>query len=299
MAKLATFPKAWLDALVVDGSMSLSQWITLSHQFDLDGLEFYAGFLDLRDARRWRDYRREVEDQGRCISMLCCSPDFIQRDARRWQEQVDLQKRWVDMTAELGGQYCRVLSGQRQPEVSRSDGMRLASEGIRACLPHAESRGVTLIIENHYKDNYWQYPEFAQHMDVFVELVAAIPAAPWFGVNFDPSNCIICGDDPIALLDAVKHRLATMHASDRYFEGGTQADLARRDLDPVTGYAPYLRHGVIGQGLNDYDRIFSILRSVGFDGWISIEDGTDPTTSVADIHKSIVFLRQKMREHGL
>jgi sugar phosphate isomerase/epimerase len=31
---------------------------------------------------------------------------------------------------------------------------------------------------------------------------------------------------------------------------------------------PQFQHGVIGQGLNDYDRIFSILHGVNFRGWI-------------------------------
>jgi len=38
------------------------------------------------------------------------------------------------------------------------------------------------------------------------------------------------------------------------------------EAHPQAGYAPILRHGVIGRGLNDYDRIFSILKSAGFNG---------------------------------
>ena len=39
---------------------------------------------------------------------------------------------------------------------------------IEDLLPFAEQHGVVLTMENHYKDNYWQYPEFAQKMDVFI-----------------------------------------------------------------------------------------------------------------------------------
>jgi sugar phosphate isomerase/epimerase len=90
-----------------------------------------------------------------------------------------------------------------------------------------------------------------------------------------------------------------MHASDRYFQGGDLDDLRKLEANPATGYATILQHGVIGQGLNDYDRIFGILREAGFAGWISIEDGMDPQTGAADIAASAVFLRRKMREHGL
>ena len=231
MPKLAVFPKAWMDPLCVDGSMSLDEWIDLAATLPVDGLEFYAGFLDLRDETRWPEYRRRTEDHGLSIPMMCCSPDFTHPDGTFRQQQIDAEKRFIDMTADLGGQYCRVLSGQRRPELSRDEGVRLAAECIEACLPHAADRGVTLVIENHYKDNYWQYPEFAQRMDVFCQLVEAIDS-PQFGVNYDPSNTLLAGEDPLELLDRVKHRVVTMHASDRYLAEGTLDDL-RREEDSV------------------------------------------------------------------
>jgi sugar phosphate isomerase/epimerase len=175
--------------------------------------------------------------------------------------------------------------------------VRIAAECITALLPDAEQHGITLILENHYKDGFWQFPEFAQRRDVFLQLLDAIPVSPWFGVNYDPSNAIIAGDDPLELLEAVKHRVVSMHASDRFFEGGTAEDLRR--LGGHTGYASILKHGVIGRGLNDYDAIFSKLASVGFQGWISIEDGDDPRVGMEHLRLSAEFLRAKMRAHGL
>ena len=99
------------------------------------------------------------------------------------------------------------------------------------------------MIENHYKDNYWQHPEFAQQMDVFCRLVDQIESDN-FGVNYDPSNALLAGEDPLELLERVKDRVVTMHASDRYLTEGTIEDL-RREEDSV-GYAERLSHGVIG-----------------------------------------------------
>ncbi|MEM7393864.1 MAG: sugar phosphate isomerase/epimerase, partial [Verrucomicrobiota bacterium] len=64
MPKLAAFPKAWMDPLCVSGEMSLADWIVLSGSLDLDGLEFYAGFLDLKEPAGWTGSRQQVEDQG-------------------------------------------------------------------------------------------------------------------------------------------------------------------------------------------------------------------------------------------
>jgi sugar phosphate isomerase/epimerase len=289
MPKLAAFPKAWMQGLCKDGSLRLERWIEMAGELDVDGLEFYSGFLDLREASAWRRYRRLVEDRGLTIPMLCCSPDFTHKDAELRRLEVEKEKRWIDMAVALGCLTCRVLSGQRRPELTRDEGIRLAAESIEACLPHAAAAGITLVIENHYKDDFWQYPEFAQKMDVFCDLVARIDS-PHFGVNYDPSNTLLAGEDPLELLHRVRHRVVTMHASDRHLAFGTLEELRREESS--VGYARRLRHGEIGKGMNDYDAIFAELRAAGFDGWISIEDGVE---GMDQLRRSAAFLREKMR----
>lgn len=297
---LAAFPKCYLDELSTLHTMTVEQWVTqAADQLDVDGLEFYWGFTPHEDPSALQQIRALVESRGLTIPMMCYSSDFTQADADARAAQIAQQKRAIEVTAALGGKYCRVLSGQRRPDVSRADGIRWTAESILSLLPHAEKFGVVLILENHYKDGSWQYPEFAQKRDIFLELLASIPESPWFGVNFDPSNSIIAGEDPLALLEAVKRRVVTMHASDRYFEGGTAEDLRKQEADPHTGYSSILKHGIIGRGLNDYDKIFSVLKSVGFQGWVSIEDGQDPSVGMENLRLSAEFLRQKMAEHGL
>ena len=114
-----------------------------------------------------------------------------------------------------------------------------------------------------------------------------------FGVNYDPSNAYIAGDDPLELLRRVSDRVVTMHASDRFLIEGTLEDL-RREEGGSAGYAKRLRHGEIGKGLNDYDAIFTELRSKGFTGWISIEDGVD---GIDQLERSVRFLKEKIAAH--
>ena len=292
MPKLAVFPKAFLDDLCVTGTMTIRQWIELASTLEVEGLEFYAGFLELENRAARVESRKIAAGAGMSIPMLCCSPDFTHPDPDFRRDQVEKEKGWIEMTRDLGGAYCRVLSGQRRPEVSREEGISFAAGCIEACLEFADSCGVTLVIENHYKDNYWRYPEFAQHTDVFCDLVARIDS-PRFGVNYDPSNTILAGEDPIELLERVKARVLTMHASDRYLTSGTLEDLRQEEMDSL-GYAERLSHGTIGRGLNDYDRIFSILSGVGFDSWISIEDGVD---GMEQLHESVAFLKEKIARH--
>jgi len=70
-------------------------------------------------------------------------------------------------------------------------------------------------------------------------------------------------------------------------------DDLRKEEDSV-GYAKRLRHGEIGKGLNDYDAIFTELKSVGFNGWISMTDGVN---GFDELDRSAKFLRAKMKQH--
>ena len=288
--RLAAFPKCFMDALCVHHTMTLFEWIELAATLGLDGLEFYSGFL--RDDQAFLDEVKDALESHRlAMPMLCCSPDFTQTDPVLLQAEVEREKRMIELTAFFGGRFCRVLSGQRRPGLERKDGVTQVVRVIKGLLPFAEKHGIVLTIENHYKDNYWEYPEFAQKMDVFTEIVDQIES-PWFGVNFDPSNALLAGEEPLVLLDRVKERVVTMHASDRFLKSGTIEDLRREENS--AGYASHLAHGVIGRGLNDYDKIFTVLRSVGFHSWISIEDGVN---GMDELRESASFLRAKLDLH--
>ncbi|MEP7324097.1 MAG: sugar phosphate isomerase/epimerase family protein [Saprospiraceae bacterium] len=292
MPKLAVFPKAFMQALCKDGTMKVSEWIELAAALDIDGMEWYAGFIEMQDKNNWIKFRHQVESHGKVIPMMCCSPDFTHPDKSFRSNEIDKQKVWIDMTYALGGSFCRVLSGQRRPELTDEQGIELAADCIEACIPYAKDHGITLILENHYKDDFWTYPEFAQKMNVFCKLVDKIHHSN-FGINYDPSNTYLAGEDPLDLLYKISNRVVTMHASDRYLKSGTIEDL-KNEEGGALGYAKRLSHGEIGKGLNDYDAIFTELKRVGFNGWVSIEDGVD---GMDQLERSVLYVRNKLKQY--
>ncbi len=288
--KIAVFPKCYMDQLCVQHTMTLGEWIEIAATLEVDGVEFYSGFIEDNEGFL-KDAKASLERHLLQMPMLCCSPDFTQTDPDRLQEEIDREIRMIEITASFGGRFCRVLSGQRRPDLATEAGIAQVVRVIKSLLPVAERYGVVLTMENHYKDNYWQYPEFAQKMDIFTAIISQIDS-PWFGVNYDPSNTLLAGEDPLELLERVKYRVASMHASDRYLKTGTLEDL--RLEENSAGYAARLAHGVIGRGLNDYDRILSTLNSVKFSSWISIEDGMN---GIEDLRESVRFLKTKIDQH--
>ncbi|MFM8271881.1 MAG: sugar phosphate isomerase/epimerase family protein [Gemmata sp.] len=276
-------------------TMTVFEWIEQARALDCDGLEMYEGFFTSLDPGYLDAVGAAIRATGRAMPMLCCSPDFTNpsRDARK--RAVDKEIEMVKVAHRLGGPgtVCRVLSGQRYPEVAREQGLEWCVECIRQVLPAARELDIVLGLENHYKDGFWKYPEFAQKADVFLALVSAIEDRTHFGVQYDPSNATVAGDDPIELLRAVAPRVVSMHASDRYLAAGaTLADL--RAADGSIGYFDKLRHGVTGKGLNDFDAIFRILAANNYRGWVSIEDGMN---GMGEMAESLAFLRRKSAEH--
>jgi sugar phosphate isomerase/epimerase len=288
--KIAVFPKCYMDELCVHHTMTLGEWIEIAATLEVDGVEFYSGFIE--DSEAFLEEAKAFLERHRLqMPMLCCSPDFTQTDPDLLQKEIDREIRMIEITASFGGRFCRVLSGQRRPELPTEVGISQVVRVIKSLLPVAEQYGVVLTMENHYKDNYWQHPEFAQKMEIFTAIISQIDS-PWFGVNYDPSNALLAGEDPLELLERVKYLVASMHASDRYLKTGTLDDLRREENS--AGYAARLAHGVIGRGLNDYDRIFSTLNSVRFSSWISIEDGMN---GMEDLRESVRFLKTKTDLH--
>jgi sugar phosphate isomerase/epimerase len=286
--KISAFPKCYLEEISQKKSMSVFDWIEMAKSLPADGLEMYEGFLWETTDNYLAELRGALTDANFAMPMLCCSPDFTHPSPENRRKAIDYQMKMISVAAKLGGPgtVCRVLSGQRWPEVSLEAGLEYASSAIRECLPIAESLGVILGIENHYKDGFWIYPEFAQKKNVFLQLLERIPLSPFFGVQYDPSNAVVAGDDPIELLDAVLPRVVSMHASDRYLApGASLQDLASADGN--VGYSQVLLHGVTGKGLNDYPAIFERLASINYSGWISIEDGMN---GMDEMKESLLYL---------
>jgi sugar phosphate isomerase/epimerase len=293
--KIAAFPKCYLEQIAGHRSMSIFEWIEMARSLDADGLEMYEGFFTSLDDGYIDSVGEAIRSAGFAMPMLCCSPDFTQPDPAARQRAVEHEAEMMRITRRLGGPrcVCRVLSGQRRPEVRTEAGIEWVVQCIQQLIPVAREYDVVLGMENHYKDGFWKFPEFAQQKEVFMKILEAITDRNDFGVQYDPSNAIVAGDDPIDWLVAVQDRVVSMHASDRWLSDGARIEDLRQS-DGTLGYSPKLKHGVVGKGLNDYPAIFRLLAKNQYSGWISIEDGMNGMEEMAE---SLTFLRRMVDRH--
>jgi sugar phosphate isomerase/epimerase len=148
-------------------------------------------------------------------------------------------------------------------------------QGLEEIVRFAEPYGIQIRLENHYRDkSVWELPDFTHKAEVFFQLYDRIQDTPVM-INYDCSNPLMCGDDPLEILHKVKKKVVSVHASDRK-RGSYQ-------------------HSVIGEGEVPFDDIFQVLSESGFTGWISAEDGNPKGDE--GFFKSLEFLRAKLDEY--
>jgi len=143
----------------------------------------------------------------------------------------------IRVTRRLGGPgaVCRVLSGQRYPEITRDQGLDWVVACIEQVIPLRASTTSSSTGEP-LQGRFWNYPEFAQKQDVFLELLARIPSA---GISAC-STTRPTPSWPATIRSPCSRRggPGREHAcSDRYLAEGSTLDELRQ-TDGTLGYSP-------------------------------------------------------------
>ena len=137
--RISAFPKCYLDNIAGTREMSVLDWIRMARSLDADGLEMYDGFFTSLEPAYLDSIGEAIHSAGFEMPMLCCSPDFTSPDSDVRKRSVEREIAMIGVTRRLGGPraVCRVLSGQRHPEVSREQGLEWCAQCIHECLEAA------------------------------------------------------------------------------------------------------------------------------------------------------------------
>lgn len=266
--KLSCLPVSLYEALS-NGEMSLADWFEFASELGLDGADVSVAHLAQNAPDYLHSLRNQSAEAGVEIAMLVSYTDFTHPDAAERSRQVDLLRTQIDAAHELGAQFVRTTAGQAHPGVSRADGVSWAVEGLTACLDHANDAGVILAYENHTKGYGWDYNDFSQPADIFLEILDRTTGTD-LGILYDTANTLAHGDDPFIVLEAVEDRISVVHLNDIAVAG---------EFEPVQ----------LGTGVVPIQELLSVLVADGFDGWVSVEefskqgkDGFPPAIAAAD-----------------
>jgi sugar phosphate isomerase/epimerase len=245
------------------GQMTLPQFIEFAASGPATGVELLDYF--------WKDERTEipavkqqVADAGLQIAVYSIGNDFFQPDAAAREKELADLKHGVDVANALGVDLVRVFSGSYREGYSLDDGLGWIVDGLGMGADYAQQHGVTLALENHglMAGRSHQVKDILRRVN-----------SPALRANLDTGNFLLVGQDPVEAAREIADYVALVHLKD--FRQATAADTVHvyKGLDGST-----FTGTVAGEGLVDLKAIVSVLRGVGYAGWLSLEyeGGADP-----------------------
>jgi sugar phosphate isomerase/epimerase len=251
--KLSCLPVSFF-ADIIEGRMTVPEWARMGATLGLDGIDLSILFVPDHSPAGLAALRRDIEATGIGVVMVTSYPDFTHPDLAQRERELALEQEAVAEVAALGATYVRVTAGQAHPDTGREEGIAWAVEGLTRLVETTRDLGVTLVYENHAKPGPWDYTDFSEPPDIFLEIVRRT-ADIGLGVNFDTGNATSFAKDPVGLLDKVIDRVVTIHAADTERHGE-------------------LRHVLLGTGATPYRELFGRLKQAGWDGWICMEEAS-------------------------
>ena len=191
-----------------------------------------------------------LEVAGAAVGNSFCLPPGPDRD-----RNLALVKQWLDYSVDMGARSLRVFAGGPPQGVTAEQGRKWVIECLQECLPHAETRGVILALENH--------GGVTADAAGTLAILDAVPS-DWIGLKLDTGNFQTA--DPYAdLAQAAKFAISTHIKTDMLPGGEKQpADLAR---------------------------VLSILRAAHYRGYLLLEYEADEDPAIA-IPETIAALQR-------
>ncbi len=246
-----------------------------AYEMGLDGVEILHVQMTSESKEYLRKLKRIAFEYGLDIYCLSIHNNFVKPSEAERKEQIEHVKKCLEIAYVLGAPSIRLNSGRWQtiksfdelmerkgiePPIegySDEDAYRWVIDSIEECLPAAEEYGVIMGLENHWG--------LTMSADGLLRIIKAVNSE-WLKALMDTGNFIY---DTYRELEKIAPYTVMVHAK-TYFGGGVWYTL---DID--------------------YDKVFQILNSVGFKGYVSIEyEGKED--SAIGVPKSIDMIRKYM-----
>jgi D-psicose/D-tagatose/L-ribulose 3-epimerase len=202
--------------------------------------------------------KRMLEDnelEVTTCSVLPRSANLVSSDPKVRASGIEFLNKCIDRTAELGAKVIcgplyaglGVMTGARRT----SEEWKYAVDGLGQAARHARDFNVTLCIEplNRFETYFLNTQSDA------ARLVKDV-GAPNVRVHYDTFHANIEEKNPTASLLSIKNVLGHVHISEN-------------------------DRGIPGSGHNDWRGLLSVLKQIGYDGWLTIESFAKPEPELA------------------
>ncbi len=251
---------------------SLDEVLELAGRFGYDGVEPRTGGNHRHGVEPDTGpvARRAIRDRAAAagVEFACLGAGCRFADPAISAEQVEQAHACIDLAADVGAPRVRVFGGALPQGLSREGAIQQVAGALQSLADHAAERGVVLCMETH---DDWCDPEH----------VAAVMRAvdhPAVGVNWDLMHPVrAAGRTMRQAFDSLRPWVRHCHVHD------AGPDTSKFDWQPI------------GLGVIDHRAAMGLLRSAGYDGYLSGEwIGWEPP----DVHlpRELAALRAIQRE---
>ena len=262
------------------GDIDLFGMIDKAREYRLDGIDIHFAHFASTDRDYLEDVRMACLRNGLNMCYIGVSNNFgMTGDEQR--AQIDDMKHWIDVAAVMGIQMVRTFGGWvPEGETEETVWPRIVS-ATKEVAAYGASKGVKVGLHNH------------NH--------GCAPAT---------------GEQVLRILDEVDNPYYTHILDTGQYRGSPGASLGERGVEDVehnfygsietsAPKAVHIRAKIyrIASGSEawlDYDRILKIVKSVGFNGWMSVVfEGQDELDEPTAVPLAAAFLRRKLDEYEL
>jgi len=244
--------------------LPLHESIRRAANLGANGIQVYATGGELSPAmpaHERRELYKYIQNCGLEVSALCGDLGHGFTDPDKNPERIEFTKRMLDMLPEFGTTVLTTHLGVIPNE--RNAVYETIAAACREMGEYAASVGGWLAVETG--------PETPEAMRGFFDELGV----PGIGVNYDPANLVMgLGCDPVAGVHTLDKYIVHTHAKDGQWKNGIETP--------------------IGQGDVDFPGWISALKSIGYDGYLTIERevGDDPAADTAEAVKILKGLIQ-------
>ncbi len=201
-------------------TMDLFDFVNIAGDLGVDGVELTSYYFPPNvDSDYLHRLKQHAFNLGLDVSGTSVGNDFCHPAGPEREKNLALVRTWVDNAAELDAPVIRIFAGQKKKGQSEDEAVAQTVEGIKASLPYAIKKGVSLALENH--------GGITATPDQLLRLVKAVDS-PNFGVNLDTGN--FHGADPYADLAKIAPYAINVQVKTEISAAGSkksEADLAR------------------------------------------------------------------------
>jgi L-ribulose-5-phosphate 3-epimerase len=251
------------------GKMDIFSFMDTCRALDLDGLDIHVGQLKSQVDRAYlKDVRRGCLNRGMPIASICVSTEFG-RSAEAVPRELEKARVAIEAGMFLGAPILRTFVGSPPSPDKQNEAFRRGVEALRKTAEIGAESGMPVSLQNH-------------------------------------SGLTSTGEDMLRFHREVNHPNFTLLLDTGHFAGrdgpngpkipGTTYEDYYHSIEQVAPLTQFVRAKVYDMDGNgrekwiDYDRVFSILRKVHFNGFISmIYEGKEDKFTV--IPNAIRFLR--------